>query len=347
MPQANEPDRYTKRLAKWISFLTILSLFLIFSLILAISIGPIQISLSDVFFTIVKKLLGSQAGGNPESIKETVIIELRLPRALLAALAGLALSVAGTVFQCIFRNPLADPYVLGVASGAGFGASLVIFLGIDLLLGSIYVIPLFSSIMAILTVFLVHLIAGGGTELRLLLAGMAVSSFFSSLMSILLDLAGPRAHGVFDWIFGGFPLTGWEYVNVALLAVPLSLLIFIFARDLNILLLGYEQAKQLGVEVERLRKHMMIVSSVLTAVIISICGIIGFVGLVVPHMMRIIVGSDHRILLPSSALAGASILVLCDTVARNVLRPVVIPTGVITALLGAPFFVYLLHKGVR
>jgi iron complex transport system permease protein len=264
----------------------------------------------------------------------------------------MALSVAGVIFQSIFRNPMADPYVLGVASGAGFGVSLIIVFGSSFLSTSlIYTIPLIAFISALFTILLVYLIAKKGSRiliLRLLLAGIAVSSFFSSMISILLVTAGEDIHAVFSWLFGGFPLVRWEYVNIAAPIIFICLIIiYSYARDMNAMLLGEEQAQQLGVEVENMKKCLIILGSLITAVAISISGIIGFIGLIVPHITRLIVGPDHRILIPSSALIGAILLIFCDITARVILRPIVLPTGTVTAMLGAPFFIYLLIRSSR
>lgn len=346
--------KYLKRYAKWASIIFSLFLLLLFSMALASSLGPAQISIDKIIGITLRQIpiVCNVINKYWTPLEENVIVQLRLPRVFSAALAGIALSVAGVVFQCIFRNPMADPYVLGVASGAGFGATLVIVLGVGLpSLGVFYAIPLMAFICGMLTLFLVYSIARYGSgvpTLRLLLAGIAVSSFFSSLISILIATAEEGVHAAFSWLFGGFPMSKWEYVNIATPVILLgSALVYIFARDLNVMLLGEEQAKQLGVEVEKLKKRMLILASLITAVAISISGIIGFVGLIVPHTMRILAGSDHRILIPSSALVGASLLVLCDTVARTVLRPIVLPTGVVTAMLGAPFFIYVLMKSGR
>jgi iron complex transport system permease protein len=310
-----------------------------------------QISVENALGIIVHQIpiLGNVVDGQWTPLEENVIMQLRLPRVLSAVLVGAALSIAGVVFQGIFRNPMADPYVLGVASGAGFGASLAIVFGVGLSsLGLFYAIPLMACISALSTMFLVYAIARTGfgvPVLRLLLAGIAVSSFFSSMISLIISTAGEGIHAAFNWLFGGFPISRWEYINVASPAILVcSVAIYAFARDLNVMLLGEEQARQLGVKVEAVKKCLIILSSLITAVAVSISGIVGFIGLIVPHIMRILVGPDHRILIPSSALAGASLLVLCDIVARTILRPIVLPTGIVTAMLGAPFFIYLLMK---
>lgn len=348
-------SRYLRRFVRWLFIILSLFIVLLFSVALAASVGPAQIDIEKVFGIIVHQfpVIGNIIDSSRWTpLEENIILQLRLPRVFSAVLAGVALSVAGVVFQCVFRNPMADPYMLGVASGAGFGATLVIVLGVGLLeLGVFYAIPAMAFAFGILTLFIVYGIAKtgfGNPILRLLLAGIAVSSFFSSLISILIAIAEEGVHAAFNWLFGGFPMSRWEYINIAAPIILLGLaLIYVFARDLNVMLLGDEEARHLGVDVERVKNRMLILSSLITAVAVSISGIIGFIGLVVPHMMRILVGPDHRILIPSAALLGASLLVICDTIARTILRPIVLPTGVVTAMLGAPFFIYMLIKSGR
>lgn len=347
-------EKYLKRYARWASITLSLLILLLLSTVFASSVGPAQIDAGKVFGIILHQipLIGGAINKYWTPLEEGAVLQIRLPRVLSAALVGVALSIAGTIFQCVFRNPMADPYMLGVASGAGFGATLVIVLGVGLSqLGLFCAIPLMAFIFAMLTLFLVYSIARTGFGipiLRLILAGIAVSSFFSALISLMMAVAEEGVHAAFSWLFGGFPISRWEYIYVAAPVILLaSALIYAFARDLNVMLLGDEEAKHLGVEVEGLRKRLLILASLVTAVAVSMSGIIGFIGLVVPHMMRILVGSDHRILIPSSALFGASLLVLCDTVARTILRPIVLPAGIVTAMLGAPFFIYLLIKSGR
>lgn len=351
MENSTVEANYLKRFAKWALILASLFIILLFSMGAATAIGPMAIPFDRALKIILHQipLFDNFIPVQWESIEEAVIVQLRLPRVLSAVVVGVALAIAGVAFQCLFRNPMADPYVLGVASGAGFGASLAMILRLGFsFFGAVYAIPFMASIGAISTVFLVYGIAKTGTELpvlRLLLAGIAVSSFFSALISVMMALAGEDLHAVYMWLLGGFSLSKWEYIYIAAPTVVVGFVIlYAFARDFNIILLGEEQAKQLGVEVENVKKTVLVVSSVITAVAVSISGIIGFIGLIVPHIMRILVGPDHRILLPSSALAGASILVLCDTVARNIIRPITLPTGIITTMLGCPFFIYLLKK---
>lgn len=351
MERSNVEINYFKKFAKWSLILVSLSAILLLSMGVATAIGPMSIPIDKALNIILHQIpfFSNFIPVQWTSAEESVIVQLRLPRVLSAAIVGVALSMAGVAFQCLFRNPMADPYVLGVASGAGFGASIAMVLRLGFsFLGAIYAIPFMASIGAISTVFLVYGIAKTGTELpvlKLLLAGIAVSSFFSALISVTMALAGEDLHAVYMWLLGGFSLSRWEYIYIAAPTVIVGFIIlYAFAKDFNIILLGEEQAKQLGVEVESVKKTVLTVSSIITAVAVSISGIIGFIGLIIPHTMRILVGPDHRILLPSSALAGAAILVLCDTIARNMVRPITLPTGIITTMLGCPFFIYLLKK---
>jgi iron complex transport system permease protein len=283
-------------------------------------------------------------------VYEVILLNVRLPRVLLCALVGSALSVAGTTMQALFRNPMASPYILGISSGAAFGASLAIVLGISLVTG-IYAVPLMAFLFALLTVFLVYGIAKvrGRTPVEtLLLTGIAVGSLFSALVSFMLYVAGEKLSRIVFWLMGGFWASDWNKVVVT---SPLILLgiaaIFLFSRHLNLILMGEETALNLGLEVETFKKIILVFASLITAAAVSVCGIIGFVGLIIPHAMRIVVGPNHRILLPSSCLVGAMFLVWVDTLARAIIQPTELPVGIITALLGVPFFLYLLRKRKR
>jgi iron complex transport system permease protein len=252
--------------------------------------------------------------------------------------------------QALFRNPMASPYILGISSGAAFGASLAIVLGISLVTG-IYAVPLMAFLFALLTVFLVYGIAKvrGRTPVEtLLLTGIAVASLFSALVSFMLYVAGEKLSRIVFWLMGGFWASDW---NKVVIASPLILLgiaaTFLFSRHLNLILMGEETALNLGLEVETFKKIILVFASLITAVAVSVCGIIGFVGLIIPHAMRIVVGPNHRILLPSSCLVGAMFLVWVDTLARTIIQPTELPIGIITALLGVPFFLYLLRKRKR
>ncbi len=324
--------------------LVILAGALLVSIVLAISIGPVHIDAK----TILGVLLGRE--GDWPDTHETIILDVRLPRVLLGALVGAALAVAGCAMQGLFRNPMASPYVLGISSAAAFGASLAILLGATVGMMTLSV-PLLAFAFALLTAFGVYAIArvGGLVPVEtLLLAGIAIGAFFSAQVSLLKFLAGDELRDIVFWIMGGLWGAGWDELALVTPMIVLSAgALLVMARPLNALLLGEGAALDLGVEVERTKLMVLTFSALATAAAISVAGIIGFVGLIVPHMVRIIVGPDHRVLLPASVLAGAIFLIWCDTVARMVIAPSELPVGVVTASLGAPFFLYLLRRRRR
>ncbi|WP_458187391.1 vitamin B12 ABC transporter permease BtuC [Haladaptatus sp. NG-WS-4] len=273
-----------------------------------------------------------------------IITHLRMPRIALAAVVGFALATAGVVMQGFFRNPMADPSIIGVSSGAAVGAVTTIAFSISLP----FALPAFAFVGAILAAFGVYLLAtqNGRTPVAtLLLAGVAVQTLLGAVVSFLLLESGESLREAVFWLMGHLHFASWEKVAIAL---PVSLLGFLvlaaFAQELNVLLLGEDDAHNLGVEVERTKRLLLAVASIVTAAAVAVSGVIGFVGLVVPHVMRLLVGPDHRILLPTSALAGAVFLVATDTVARSAAGAEQLPVGIVTAFLGAPFFLYLLRK---
>jgi len=342
---------YFKRFARWRIIVILLMVTLLLTITSAVTIGPMQMPPLDVLKVIVKNLplLGNLVEGGSSSLEEAVVVQVRLPRILAAAIVGIALSVAGVVLQGLLRNPMADPYVIGISAGASLGASLAITFGIGFsLLGVLNSVPLMAFITALCTVFIVYNIArkGGGVPmLTLLLVGIAVNSFLSAIISFIEIVSGEALHVIIFWMLGSFAVCNWNYVKIALPFVTIGVvLVYVFARDLNIILLGEEQAHHLGVDTERLKKIMLASVSLITAAAVSISGIIGFIGLIIPHITRILVGPDHRVLVPSSALAGAIVLIICDTIARTIIRPAELPVGIITSLLGCPFFIYLLRE---
>lgn len=271
---------------------------------------------------------------------QTIVSDIRLPRIVLGAIVGFALSTAGAVMQGFFRNPMADPSIIGVSSGAAVGAVAVIAFS--------FTIPLqvTAFLTAIVTAFVVYLIAteNGRTPVAtLLLAGIAVQTFLGAVISYMLLQSGESMEEVVVWLMGHLSNSRWGEVELTL---PLALLFFVgllaYARDLNVMLLGEEDAHALGIDVERTKQILLGGSAVLTAAGVAVAGVIGFVGLIVPHMMRLVVGPDHRILIPTSALAGATFLVLADTLART--GPAEVPVGIVTAAVGAPFFLFLLRR---
>ena len=273
----------------------------------------------------------------------TIVEAVRLPRIVLGALVGFALALAGVVMQGFFRNPMADPSIIGVSSGAAVGAVALITLPIALPLGLGIHAAAFAG--GLLTAFVIYRLGRRGDRTpvaTLLLAGVAVETFLGAVVSYLLVESGRSLRTAMFWLMGHLQNATWG--EVGLLAVglpPLFVVLVLYRQELNVLLLGEEDARTLGIDVVRTRHVLLAVSSLVTALAVSVSGVIGFVGLVIPHVMRLLVGPDHRILLPTSALAGAAFLVAADTVARS--GPAELPVGIVTAALGAPFFVYLLR----
>ena len=336
------------RRKRWFLTLAILLFILIMVSIFCTLIGPAQISLLSTLKIIIHKLplLGKVITPSFLRIEETIILKVRLPRILLGAIVGAALAVAGVVFQGLLRNPLADPYLLGVSSGAALGASLSLLLGLGgRLLG--FSLPLFAFLGALLSLILVYNLArkdGKIPLVTLILAGIIVSTFLSAVLMLIMSLAGRDLHNLIFWLMGTLSEGDLSLIKIILLCVIVGItIIFFFARELNAFSLGEEEAQHLGVEVERVKKTLLVFASLITAAVVSITGLIGFVGLVVPHITRIIVGPDHRILIPASLLMGSILLIIADTLARS-LTSFEIPVGIVTALLGGPFFLYLLRK---
>ncbi len=315
-----------------------------------IALGSVPLPVGEVLRILASKLPWAGSGIVPDwpGSHEAIIVSLRLPRVLLAAVVGASLAVAGGAFQGLFRNPMADPYVIGVSSGAALGAALAITFrpGVGLLgLGPV---PLAAFCGALLTVLVVYNIARVGREVpvgNLLLSGVAVGAFLSALVSVVVVFSRRQLHEIVFWLMGSLAGRGWVYLGAALPYLVLGTAVLLYyARDLNALLLGDEEATHLGVEVERVRRTILAAASLLTAAAVAACGIVGFVGLIVPHIVRLVVGPDHRVLLPVSGLAGSVLVILADLAARTVVRPIELPLGVVTAVIGGPFFLYLLRR---
>jgi iron complex transport system permease protein len=310
----------------------------------ALTVGAAGLPLGEV--------LAALTGRAVPELTRTVVLGLRLPRVLLAAVAGAGLAVAGAGFQALTRNPLADPAVLGVASGAALGAVVGQIAGLE---GSLLATLGLSAVAfagALLAATAVYLIAAVGGRLpiqTLLLAGVIVGLFFSAAITLLISLVDfARLGGILHWLMGSLDALGYRPVGVMALGCAVGVaLIYRQAPALNLLALGEESALQLGVEAERVKRVVFVAASLLTGVVVAHTGPIGFVGLIVPHAVRMAIGSDNRVLIPAAAGIGAAFLVFADTLARLVARPAELPVGVVTAFCGAPFFVYLLRTRLR
>ncbi len=316
----------------------ILSMVLVVVVLTSLSMGPAKVSMGTI--------LGWCAG--TRSLDQTtsmILMKIRLPRILLAALVGFTLSLGGVVFQALLRNPLAEPFILGISSGAAIGAIAGILVGLGFTMG----VPLLAFFSALATILLVMGISsrhGGLESSTLLLTGVIVNAFFTAIiMFFIATVSDSRLHSMLFWLYGDLSQSKYIQLSICLpLVLIVSGIIYLFSRHLNLLVGGDEAALQMGVEVEIVKWVSFIGISLITGVVVSFSGIIGFVGLIVPHLMRMILGPDHRLLIPASALGGAIFLVAADTVARTIISPSELPVGVITAFLGAPFFIYLLRK---
>ncbi|MEA4882327.1 MAG: iron ABC transporter permease [Clostridia bacterium] len=350
-------DGLSRNVGKWLLPGLIVSLILVS--VLSLRIGVVEISGREIVNVIwgwltssigSAGMTGGASGGDPTPLEE-IILRIRMPRIVLAGLVGASLALSGTVYQALFRNPMADPYVIGASAGASFGATVAMVMPLTFHVLKAGTIPLFAFIGSIAAVALVLNLARVGNSQRtsmvnLILAGVAVSSILSSLVSLFMFLMPQQGvHGLVFWLMGGFSGRNWDHTLSMLPGFVVGLAIILFySRELNAILLGEEEALGLGVDVPRVTRWLVAAASLLTASSVAAGGIIGFVGLVVPHLMRMLVGPDHRRLIPSTCLLGAVFMLSADTVARSIIPPMELPVGIITSLAGGPFFIYLLRK---
>ena len=340
-----------------LSFGALLAIIVIATGTGSVHVGPAEVVAATArgFSAALRDVVGgplpeaSSSAGASRSVADTIVWHIRLPRVALAALVGAALALAGAGFQGVFRNPLADPYLLGAASGAGFGAALAMVTGGTVGVMGALGVPAAAFAGAAMTVVLVVSLARRGWTLPivpLVLAGVVVGSCLAAGTSFVLLAAREQAAGILTWLLGSLAFASWTKVGSLLPLVALAALtLFGAARALDVLQLGESAAAQLGVPVEALKLAVVAAGTLATAAAVSVAGVIGFVGLVVPHAVRLALGPDHRRLLPIAALWGAGFMVLADLVARTVIAPAELPVGVVTALVGAPFFLALLrHK---
>jgi iron complex transport system permease protein len=321
---------------------------LMIMIVLSAAIGAVAIPPDVVIKILLSRLPSISINVDWPSTFETILYQIRLPQTALIALTGMALGASGAAYQGLFRNPLADPYIIGVASGAGLGAVLAMATHWPTTLLGMVTIPAAAFIGALLTVLVVYFLARVGRTTpitTLILSGVAVSAFTSALTSLFMLLSTDQLHRAVAWLLGGFSLGGWQPVLASLpyLAVGIGILLAL-GRQLNVLQFGDDQATQLGLNVERLKMVIVVASSLVAATAVSFSGIIGFIGLVVPHLARLLWGPDYRRLIPLATISGGAVLLAADIVARTILSPRELPVGVVTAVIGAPFFLWLLRK---
>ncbi|MEN6400883.1 MAG: iron ABC transporter permease [Armatimonadia bacterium] len=329
----------------------LLLLALLASMFLALIVGAAEHSPRDVMRALGDGVRYVVAGVPYEADGlHTVVLSLRLPRVLLAALVGVCLALSGAIMQALFQNPMADPYLLGVSSGAALGAIIAMAVG-AVGAAAVLSVPLLAFVGALAVVFLVYVLARRGGRVQtgtLLLTGIAVGSLVSALTSFMMLLMQRDLRGVLFWLLGGLSGRGWSQVWIILPQATVGLVAaMVLARPLNMLLLGDEAAASLGLNTQAGKRLLLALASLLAAGAVAVSGIIAFVGLVVPHVTRMLVGPDHRRLLPLAAVMGALLMVLSDIAARMLLAPTELPIGIITSALGCPFFLYLLHRQGR
>ncbi len=320
---------------------------LVLSIAVAITIGPADISVRDVFGVVAQHVgLGDSAVSR---IRDGIVWELRLPRTLLAAVCGAGLAICGAIMQSLLRNPLADPFVLGISSGASTGAVLVVILGVG---GGIITLSTGAFLGAVVAFAMVLLLAAGagGTPDRVVLAGVAATQLFSALTSFIVTSSADaeQTRGVLFWLLGSLSGAGWsDVVTCGIVSLAGLVICIALAPALDAFAFGEDAAASLGISVRWVRLVLLVVTALITATLVSAAGAIGFVGLVLPHAARAVVGPGHRLLLPATALIGAIFLVWVDTVARTVFSPQELPVGVVTALVGVPAFAVILYRRKR
>ncbi|QKI80989.1 FecCD family ABC transporter permease [Kroppenstedtia eburnea] len=331
-------------LPRFVVWFLSLTLLLVLVMGAAVSWGSAELGWGDVWRTAGTKLTGSEP---VDPATEAIIWQIRFPRVILAAVVGMALAGAGVVFQGLLRNPLADPYILGVSSGAALGAAIAIFTGAGAAWLGGWTVPVWAFLLAAVALFLVLGLAGRGlNRSTLILSGVVIQAFFGAMLTFLIGISSAEElQRIQFWIMGSVAAREWHHIYVVLpFMIPGLTLIWLMARQLNLFSLGERSAAHLGVPVRRIRMVLLLSATLMTAAAVAVSGTIGFVGLIIPHIMRRIVGPDHRVLIPAAVLAGGLFLVGADTVARTVMEPRELPIGVVTALVGAPFFAWQLKR---
>lgn len=333
---------------------SLLLITLMVTISISVVIGVANVTIIDSIKIIFKTIpiIGDYIDvSNIQRSHVAIIQNIRLPRVLLSFLVGYGLSIVGVAFQGMLKNPMADPFIVGTSSGAALGASIAILLKLNKMFFGVGIVSIFAFIGALLATLIVYNMArikGKVPVTTLLLAGIATGQFFTAIMSFIMTISTKDVSTIIFWTMGSFSGRGWNHIQIAIVPVLLgSIIIYIFAKDLNIMLLGEDSAQNMGVETEKVKKIILITSVLITAFLVSVSGIIGFVGLIVPHMVRLLIGPDHRILIPASGLIGGIFLIVADTLSRTIIAPTELPVGIITALAGCPFFIYLLRKTKR
>ncbi|HSB44942.1 MAG TPA: iron ABC transporter permease [Nitrospira sp.] len=333
--------------SRWVTVIGGLLLASLAVLVLCLQFGATSVDVRTVATAITHMFRGDESGSPSLRTSEIIMVQIRFPRVLMGFLVGASLAAVGVTLQALLRNPLADPYVLGVSSGSALGVSLAILFGIGSAVMLLPLLPIFGFAGGLLALLLIYRLAQSKGRLpihSLLLAGVILNAILTAFIMFITSIMEPnRSAGLMAWLMGSLTAPGYPALGVFSMYVVLVLAILMHkAQLLNVLTLGEETARSLGVETEGVKKQLFALTALLTGAIVSVSGMIGFVGMVVPHAVRLLIGSDHRLLLPASALVGGMFLAVADTLARTIMAPAEIPVGIVTALAGGPFFLYLL-----
>lgn len=328
----------------WMPFIAVL---LLLAAIGAVFVGVVHIPAKSVMVCFLQKF-GLFSGVTMPEFYTLTLWQLRIPRIVMSLLSGASLAICGGVFQSIFRNPICDPYILGISSGASLGAAIAIIIGWDTFLFGITALALVTALITLLFIVGVARIKGGHATQTLLLTGIALNFLMSAVITLLIVVNQQEMHKIYFWTMGSLSSVSWPEIAILFPMMLMAVVVlFYYAKDLNIMQMGGESAQTLGVNTHRTTIVTLVTSSVLVAVIVSFCGVIGFIGLIVPHIARLLFGSNNRHLFAYSLLFGAFFLLIADTLARTIAAPAELPVGSITALAGAPYFIYLvLRKGL-
>lgn len=321
--------------------------FLFTAMLLGISIGTVSVPAMDIINIIGAEIFRFSPNENIDSMYANIVMNIRLPRVILAGLVGASLAIAGAAFQGLLRNPLADPYTLGVSSGASVGAVITLFFGISIPFAGLFTLPLLSILFSFITIFLVLLFARQIERSMkvetIILTGIIFSSFLGALISLMIALTGEELRQIIGWLLGSVSMRGWAYIKIILPFFAIgSIILLLNSHELNAMSFGEERAQHIGVNVQKRKMMILIAGSILTGAAVAVSGTIGFVGLVIPHLTRLLWGPDHKHLLPLSIFTGGGFLILADLVARTIISPTELPIGVITAIIGAPVFAIIL-----
>ncbi|GAA3521522.1 iron ABC transporter permease [Dietzia aurantiaca] len=322
------------------------TLVLLAALLAGTLVGPAGLTAGGVLLELIDRVPLVSVDSGLTLRQQVILWEIRIPRVVLGAIVGAMLAIAGATYQGVFRNPLADPYLLGVSSGAGLGATLAIVLGGAAAQAMVPPAAFAGGMIAVLATYALGRSVGGGrTEVVIILAGVAVAAFASAIQTFFMQRHDDTLRQVYSWMLGRLTTSGWAEVTRVLPYVFVSVaVIFLFRRMLDVMAVGDVEAATLGISPSRVRLVLISVATLGTAAVVSVSGLIGFVGIVIPHAVRMVIGPGHRLLLPVSLLVGAAFLVLADVVARTAMSPAELPIGVVTAAIGAPFFLFVLRR---